>query len=87
MKRIHQNFLETLPISVLFLLVAGFKFPITTAVLGFVQVFGRLLSLSYVSQKGNTHPLRIISTLIIFCSILTTFVLSFMQAVYIMKAK
>lgn len=74
--RIHQNFLEVLPIIVILILIAGLHFPITAAVLGYVQAFSRLLSISYLSKKGATHFLRIASSVISGVSVLGAFVLA-----------
>ena len=52
-QRCHQNFLETVAVLVLGLLVAGLKFPNAAAILGGIHFIGRIFYiLGYTSSRG-----------------------------------
>ncbi|EGR28131.1 hypothetical protein IMG5_182680 [Ichthyophthirius multifiliis] len=62
-QRTHLQFVEILTISIVSTLLGGLTFPITSAVMCFVNALGRLFYLSYISSKGASHPLRLIGAL------------------------
>lgn len=54
----HYNFIEQLAPVLIFILVAGVKFPEASGALGFGFFLARIFYCFYVSKNGPTHPLR-----------------------------
>ena len=72
-------------LSVVTILLGGLAFPITAAVMGFVNCLGRFFYLAYISSKGASHPLRVLGVLMIDVAIITNVVFSFIVAVKLLK--
>ena len=51
--RVHQNFVESLPLMLVILLVAGLYFPFATAAVGLFNTFTRLVYICMYVKKGS----------------------------------
>ena len=84
-QRAHQNFLEFLPASLVFLLAAGFFFPITSAIIGLVMIIARIIySCGYYMGGPNG---RIVGALVNDLAILGIFGLSIASAIMLIIGK
>ncbi|EGR31484.1 mapeg family protein, putative [Ichthyophthirius multifiliis] len=86
-QRVHQNFVETLTISLLAILIGGLSFPISVASVSLAEFIGRIFTLSYISSKGASHPLRIIGLILIYGAIITNNVFAFITASRILNGQ
>ena len=54
--RVHQNFVEMLPLAVTFLLLGGITLPKAAMYIGFINVFARLVyTVMYVKWGSNSR--------------------------------
>ncbi|KAL4495063.1 hypothetical protein ABPG72_015763 [Tetrahymena utriculariae] len=76
-QRAHYNFLEAWGPQTLFIIVGALKYPLFSAILGFVAILGRLLySIGYMLQGGSTNPIRSIGAVTGDIVLLISFILS-----------
>ena len=76
-QRVHYNFLENWGPQTLFIIVGGLKYPIFSAVLGFVAIAARLsYAIGYMYAGGNVNPFRILGAISGDIVMIISFVLS-----------
>ena len=65
--RVHQNFVEQLPIMLTFLLIGGLVLPKMSAIVGVLVVVSRALySLSYVKLGPNWRPVGALANIALY---------------------
>ncbi|KAL4510648.1 hypothetical protein ABPG72_004802 [Tetrahymena utriculariae] len=81
-QRVHYNFLENWGPQTLFIVVGALKFPIFSAVLGFIAILGRLLyTVGYMFPQGSSNFIRMFGAITGDIVMLISFILSFITCV------
>lgn len=76
-QRTHYNFLENWGPQTLFIIVGGLRYPIFSAVLGFVAIAGRVLyTAGYMFPTGSSNPMRVLGAITGDIVMIISFVLS-----------
>ena len=79
--RVHQNFVEMLPILLTILCISGLFLPKITMYVGFINAGARIIyTIMYVMRGGNYRVLGAVAgSLPLYCLMVATFVFAFME--------